>query len=369
MTTRVSSSVLANTAITPGTYGGVTQIPSFTVDQQGRITQIANTAVTGISITAGQISNQSAIAAGSATNAGNATQANNANTAGGLVVSTLATGKNNQANQIVRTDGTGYLPVGYISSSSGNENNASNPPRVWGTNGSDDFMRTYQVGSLSVGSATNATYASTAGRAYPRRADNGADLNFNWTSQTGQPPYLWGGSDGTNMYVYNPSNFSVSSAGSATNATYAGSATNATYASSAGNAGAATNAGYATSAGNAGYATNAGYAASAGNAGYATSAGYASSAGNVTNGAAFNSVGSYVWASLAAYDSQGSSFAPGDSIAGSKLTAWGLRSYYESGPCISAWMWTSYGATILSGTWRFMGNQFINGQGLFVRAA
>ena len=58
MTTRVSSSVLANTAITPGSYGGTTQIPSFTVDQQGRITQVANTAVTGISITASQISNQ-----------------------------------------------------------------------------------------------------------------------------------------------------------------------------------------------------------------------------------------------------------------------------------------------------------------------
>ena len=127
MTTRVSSSVLANTAITPGSYGGTTQIPSFTVDQQGRITQVANTAVTGISITASQISNQSAIAAGSATNATYATSAGNATTAGGLAV---ASGRNNQANQIVRTDANGYLPVGYINSSSGNENNASNPARV-----------------------------------------------------------------------------------------------------------------------------------------------------------------------------------------------------------------------------------------------
>ena len=108
MTTRVSSSVLANTAITPGSYGGTTQIPSFTVDQQGRITQVANTAVTGISITASQISNQSAIAAGSATNATYATSAGNATTAGGLAV---ASGRNNQANQIVRTDANGYVEV------------------------------------------------------------------------------------------------------------------------------------------------------------------------------------------------------------------------------------------------------------------
>lgn len=33
--------------------------------------------------------------------------------------------------------------------------------------------------------------------------------NWNWSGQGGQPTWLWGGSDGTNMYVYNPSNFNV----------------------------------------------------------------------------------------------------------------------------------------------------------------
>lgn len=51
-------------------------------------------------------------------------------------------------------------------------------------------------------------YITTNGRAYPRRSDGG-DLNFYWSGQAGQPTWLWGGSDGTNMYVYNPSNFSV----------------------------------------------------------------------------------------------------------------------------------------------------------------
>jgi len=44
--------------------------------------------------------------------------------------------------------------------------------------------------------------------ALARHGDN-APMYFNWSGQGGQPPWLWGGSDGTNMYVYNPSNFSV----------------------------------------------------------------------------------------------------------------------------------------------------------------
>lgn len=33
--------------------------------------------------------------------------------------------------------------------------------------------------------------------------------NWHWSGQGGQPTWLWGGEDGTNMYVYNPSNFTV----------------------------------------------------------------------------------------------------------------------------------------------------------------
>lgn len=57
-------------------------------------------------------------------------------------------------------------------------------------------------------------YITAGGRAFPRRSDGG-NLNFNWDGQGGQPQWLWGGSDGTNMYVYNPSNFSVNYANSA----------------------------------------------------------------------------------------------------------------------------------------------------------
>jgi hypothetical protein len=60
----------------------------------------------------------------------------------------------------------------------------------------------------------NSGYITSSGRAYPRRSDGG-DLNFYWSGQSGQPTWLWGGTDGTNMYVYNPSNFSVNYAASA----------------------------------------------------------------------------------------------------------------------------------------------------------
>lgn len=47
-------------------------------------------------------------------------------------------------------------------------------------------------------------------------AANGASMTFNWTGKTGQPTWMWGGNDVNDMYVYNPSNFSVASAASAT---------------------------------------------------------------------------------------------------------------------------------------------------------
>lgn len=58
--------------------------------------------------------------------------------------------------------------------------------------------------------------------------------NWNWSEQGGQPSWLWGGEDGTNMYVYNPSNFSVNYASSANYANSAGYADSAGSASSSG---------------------------------------------------------------------------------------------------------------------------------------
>ena len=52
MTTKVTGSVLANTTVTAGTYGGTTAIPVVVVDAQGRLTSAANVSITaGATIT------------------------------------------------------------------------------------------------------------------------------------------------------------------------------------------------------------------------------------------------------------------------------------------------------------------------------
>lgn len=86
-----------------------------------------------------------------------ATSAGNSDTVDGLHVHV---GRNYEANKIVRTDDYGYIQCGYINSSSGNEGNNSSPARVWGTNGSDDYLRTYITSALSVGYASSAGYAN-----------------------------------------------------------------------------------------------------------------------------------------------------------------------------------------------------------------
>ena len=74
--------------------------------------------------------------------------------------------------------------------------------------------------NIHAGNADNATTAGTATTAAKlgRSGDTGIPMTFNWSGQGGQPSWLWGGNDGSNMYVYNPSNFSVNSANTATTA-------------------------------------------------------------------------------------------------------------------------------------------------------
>jgi hypothetical protein len=75
----------------------------------------------------------------------------------------------------------------------------------------------------------DAGYITGAGYAFPRRAD-GAGMGFNWQEAGGQPTYLWGSNDGSNMFVWKPSSLNVNYASSA------GTAANAGYATNAGNA-------------------------------------------------------------------------------------------------------------------------------------
>jgi hypothetical protein len=97
----------------------------------------------------------------------------NAGTVGSLSVSAA---RNNVANRIVRTNADGVLETGYIDSFEGNEKNASSPQLVWGCNGSDNILRTYQTGSLSVSySTTSGTANKTANNlTFSNAGDGGA---------------------------------------------------------------------------------------------------------------------------------------------------------------------------------------------------
>lgn len=55
------------------------------------------------------------------------------------------------------------------------------------------------------GNADTSTVAAKLGRG----GNTSLPMTFNWNGQGGQPTWLWGGENGTNMYVYNPSNFRV----------------------------------------------------------------------------------------------------------------------------------------------------------------
>jgi hypothetical protein len=98
-------------------------------------------------------------------NAAYASSAGNADTTDGLHVHGDST--QNQANKIVRTNGNGYIYTGYIHNG-GDERNNSKPAYVWGGNGSDSFMRSYNSAQFASASHGNhvtgwATSVVTAG--------------------------------------------------------------------------------------------------------------------------------------------------------------------------------------------------------------
>jgi hypothetical protein len=92
-----------------------------------------------------------------------------------------------------------------------------------------DASGNFTAGTITAaltGNASTSTKASTLAQ----NGGSGTGMTFYWSGQGGQPNWLWGGNDGTNHYVYNPSNFSVSSAGSSNATTFTG-----TYVRMAGN--------------------------------------------------------------------------------------------------------------------------------------
>ena len=91
-----------------------------------------------------------------------------------------------------------------------------------------DLTARYFKGSLDGNASSATTAGSCSGNAATATtAANASKLNgqtFNWSGQGGQPTWLWGGNDGVNHHVYNPSNFNVNYANSAGSTNYANSA-------------------------------------------------------------------------------------------------------------------------------------------------
>ena len=75
----------------------------------------------------------------------------------------------------------------------------------------------------TAGTCTGNSATATSAAKLGRDGVPGNPMTFNWSGQSGQPSWLWGSNDGTNMYVWNPSNFHVAYADNATNATYSAS--------------------------------------------------------------------------------------------------------------------------------------------------
>lgn len=84
-----------------------------------------------------------------------------------------------------------------------------------------------EINCANGGYCDNSIVSENANHLYNTQGDGLKNsMTFNWVGKDGQPTWLWGGTDGSNMYVYNPSNFSVNYANSAGSATKWGAAIN-----------------------------------------------------------------------------------------------------------------------------------------------
>ncbi len=83
----------------------------------------------------------------------------------------------------------------------------------YGSNGDIYMPWKGQWLSTALNAVGSPAWSSVSGKPYPINGQT-----WNWSGQGGQPSWLWGSNDGTNMYVWNPSNFSVNYANSANSA-------------------------------------------------------------------------------------------------------------------------------------------------------
>lgn len=146
------------------------------------------------------------------------TKANTAyNDAVSYASSTATSTYNNAVNYAISVSNTAYNnAVSYAASIatiaySNAVSFSSNATNL--TNGTVPAARLSGSYTILASNSTLATKASTLSQG----GGTGTAMTFSYAGQSGQPTYLWGTNDGTNMYVWSPSNFSVNYATSAGN--------------------------------------------------------------------------------------------------------------------------------------------------------
>jgi len=110
------------------------------------------------------------------------------------------------ANHVVQRDVNGYIYANHINFSTTETENPTINSFI--TSNGDGWSRKSSLAHVRNQLGNYGGWITTNGRAYPRRAD-GPNINFYWDGQGGQPTWLWGSNNGTDFYVWNPSNFSV----------------------------------------------------------------------------------------------------------------------------------------------------------------
>ena len=113
----------------------------------------------------------------------------------------------------------GYWTMGNLG---GNESLIFNySPDSNYTAGKNETSQVYlpaQAGTI----ITSATIGNQTVNRAEYLGNDSAYMRMHWNGKSGQPTWLWGGNDASNMYVWNPSNFSVNYANSAGSAGSAG---------------------------------------------------------------------------------------------------------------------------------------------------
>jgi trimeric autotransporter adhesin len=189
---------LADSGVAAATYGSATAVSQVVADAKGRITSAINVA---ISIPTSQVTGLATSATTDTTNATN------------ISSGTLAAARLADSGAVAATYGTASSVAQVVVDAKGRITGVSNVP-IAIAGGAVSGKVNAAVSADSATSSGLATKASTLAQ----NGASGAGMTFNYSAQTGQPTGLWGTNDGTSIYTYNPSNFSVASATTATNA-------------------------------------------------------------------------------------------------------------------------------------------------------